>query len=76
MLHGQRQDPVASMEGGKTEKLMPGVLRIRSDIILILLPKVGFVQHLGAIPFHMGSGRWARGPSGLAQAPAVPNPNI
>lgn len=72
----ERQDPAAGVEGGKTEKLMPGVLRIRSEIILILLPKVGFVQHLGAIPFHMGSGRWARGPSGLAQAPAVPNPNI
>lgn len=33
---------------------------------LFFSPKVGFVQHLGAIPFHVG-------PSGLTQAP---NPNI
>lgn len=36
---------------------------------------MSFVQHLGAIPFHVDSGR-ARGPSDLPQAPAVPNPNI
>ena len=45
-------------------------------IILFFFPKVGFVQHLGAIPFLVGSGSWVRGPSGLARAPAVPNPNI
>lgn len=56
---------------------MPGVPRIRLEIFFFFFfPKVGFVQHLGAIPFHVGSGSRARGPSGPARVPAVPNPNI
>lgn len=54
---------------------MPGVPRIRLEIYFFFL-KVGFVQHLGAIPFHVDLGSRARGPSGPARVPAVPNPNI
>lgn len=71
VLHRQHQSTAVCMRGG--EKAMLGVLRIRLEAFL---SKVGSVQHLGAIPIRVGACRQARGPSGLAGAPAVPNTNI
>lgn len=71
MPHRQHQSTAVCMRGG--EKAMLGVLRIRLEAFL---SKVGSVQHLGAIPIRVGACRQARGPSGLAGAPAVPNANI
>lgn len=74
MLHLQHQDLSVSVERGKKGfHAWNPKDKIRDNFFF---PKVSFVQHLGAILFHVDAGSRARGPSGLPQAPAVPNPNI
>lgn len=72
-LRRQHRSSAVCMRGGEKAKPMLGVLGIRLEAFR---SKVGSVQHLGAIPVRVGSCRQARGPSGLAGAPAVPNANI